>query len=173
VAEAEKVLSGMAREVLRRHEGRWDDDAVKELLRRVKKDPQAAEEALKYACYQALYLAGRSYRSYARTEADREESMPRTYTREEREGAKAAGNEWLLDMVVSDGRTRFRDATKEMILKEADNYLRLYRGTRREYRYHKEVAKAMTEGQTVGQAWTEKALRELRGRLGCRDGVHC
>lgn len=173
MVEAEKVLGGMAKEVLRKHEGRWDDNAVKELLRKVRKDPQVAEEALRYACRQALYLAGRSYRVYSRNEAEREGSMPRTYTREDREGAKSVGNEWLLNMVVSDGRTKFRDATKEMILKEAENYLRLYQGNRKEYLYHKEVAEAIPEGQTVGRAWTEKGLRELRGRLGCQDGTHC
>ena len=173
VAESEKVLGGMAKEVLCKHEGRWDDAAVKEMLRMVRKDPIALEEALRYACQQALYLAGRKHRVYARNEAEREGSMPRTYTKEDREGARAAGDEWLLNMVISDGRTKFRDATKEMILKEAENYYRLYRGNQKEYHYHKEVAEAMSEGQTVGRAWTEKGLRELRGRLACLDGKHC
>lgn len=173
MAASTKALHSLAKEVIHEHGGRWDDPAVRDLLKRVRKDPDAMKQALRYACEQMLYLEGRSYRSYARTQAEREGSMPRTYTKEQVEGARAVTDEWLLDMIMSDGKTRFRDATKALLLKEAEGHARLAAGSLLESRYRKAVARKLSEGQTVGQVWTEEKLRELRSRLKCKDGAHC
>lgn len=151
---AKSELLKAAEEVYEVH--RFSEEGVTALEQRIRNTPTLLELAIHQAAYDTLRMSMRDTRHKISTPPG---GTQRHYSREEQEAIVDAVKGFY-SRPLMDG-TLLRDATGEVLLRDAERYEAQASGCAREAKFLRLVAAKVSPGQKVGDVWTEDELEKL------------